>query len=265
MPWTYIPITILITTPIYQILIFIIGFFFISKTLLNNFFNLNNSKENIWKNKIELFLLYSLIIIFLTIILFMELNANVYSGWRQIYFIYPSIIFVCVFGLNKILQYKKFNKYTYLFLAICLFSNIYSLISNHPYQYTYYNSLITKKNIKNFELDYWGVSNLDLLKKIDELSDQENHKIYKFSVNSYDFSLNMLNKEIRNKYIFVENLEDAEFILSNHYYQDYYYKDKYNFKNRHPENIENYLNKNFNLVYEIKSNNVRINSIYKKK
>ncbi len=265
MPWTYIPITILITTPIYQILIFIIGFFFISKTLLNNFFNLNNSKENIWKNKIELFLLYSLIIIFLTIILIIELNATVYTGWRQIYFIYPSIIFVCVFGLNKILQYKKFNKYTYLFLAICLFSNIYSLISNHPYQYTYYNSLITKKNIKNFELDYWGVSNLDLLKKIDELSDQENHKIYKFSVNSYDFSLNMLNKEIRNKYIFVENLEDAEFILSNHYYQDYYYKDKYNFKNRHPENIENYLNKNFNLVYEIKSNNVRINSIYKKK
>ena len=59
---------------------------------------------------------------------------------------------------------------------------------------------------------------------------------------------------------FVQNIKDADFILSNHYYQEKYY-----FSNKHPEYMELYLNKNFNLVYEIKSNNVRINSIYEKK
>ena len=57
---------------------------------------------------------------------------------------------------------------------------------------------------------------------------------------------------------------DAEFIVTNHYYQDYYFKEKNYIFNRHPEFVKDYLDKNFNLIYEIKSNNVRINSIYKR-
>ena len=73
-----------------------------------------------------------------------------------------------------------------------------------------------------------------------------------------------MSKENKKKYFFVNDIKDAEFIISNHYYQDHYYKEDY-LKNKHPKFIENYLNENFKLVYEIKSNNVRINSIYKKK
>ena len=113
MPWYYLPITILITTPIFYILLFIIGLFIVIKILGKNLFNLENTKENIWKNELELFLLYSLLIVFLPIFLQIELKATVYTGWRQIYFIYPSIIFVCVYGLDYILKYKRFKNYIY--------------------------------------------------------------------------------------------------------------------------------------------------------
>ena len=69
----------------------------------------------------------------------------------------------------------------------------------------------------------------------------------------------MINSKDINKYKFVKNINEADFILTNHYYQEKYY-----FKSKHPVYMENYLNKNFNLIYEIKSNNVRINSIYEK-
>ena len=192
------------------------------------------------------------------------MNATVYGGWRQIYFIYPSIIFVCIYGLDYILKKDKIRKYSYVLIIFFIVINFYSLIKNHPYQYTFYNSFITNKNLKNFELDYYGVSNLDLLKRISLLSKNDTYKIYVFSVSPYKLSLNLLSKENKKKYFFVNDIKDAEFIISNHYYQDHYYKEDY-LKDKHPKFIENYLNENFKLVYEIKSNNVRINSIYKKK
>ena len=264
MPWYYLPITILITTPIFYILLFIIGLFIVIKILGKNLFNLENTKENIWKNELELFLLYSLLIVFLPIFLVIELKATVYTGWRQIYFIYPSIIFVCVYGLDYILKYKRFKNYIYSLVFFSILINFYSLVKNHPYQYTFYNLLITNKNLKNFELDYYGVSNLKILKKISLLSKKNVNKIYVFSVNPYKLSLNLLSEKKKKNYLFVNNIEDADFIITNHYYQDHYYKEKDYLESRHPSYIEEYLNNNFKLVYEIKSNNVRINSIYRK-
>ena len=64
----------------------------------------------------------------------------------------------------------------------------------------------------------------------------------------------MLDKDTQNKLIFVNNLESADFIVTNHYYQK-----------EIPIVLENNLKNDFKLIYEIKSNNVSINSIYKKK
>lgn len=264
MPWYYLPVTIFITTPIFQIILFFIGSFIIIKSLSKNLFKLENSKENIWKNEIELFLFYSLLIIFLTIFLIIELSATVYTGWRQVYFIYPSIVFICIYGLNYILDNIKIKKYAYILIIFFLLSNSISIIKNHPYQYVFYNKLITNKNLKNFELDYYGVSNLDILKKIGLISDDDLLKIYVFSVNPYALSLNMINEENKKRYLFTNNIDEANFIITNHFYQDYYYKEKDYFSNKHPKFIEDYLDNNFTLVYEIESNNVRINSIYKK-
>ena len=253
LPWYYLPKTILITTPIFYIVLFFIGSFYIFKTLFKNLLTLKNER-NIWHNNEDLFCFYSLLVVYLTIGIIVELKSTLYGGWRQVYFIYPSIIFLCIYGLNKLLTYKKFKRITlffsYFFLLITLFWNY----QNHPYQYVYYNNLITNKNIKNYELDYWGVSNLDILKKILEISKNKENKIFIQSFSPYQFSLNLIDKKFHKKFVFVDDIDDAQFIITNHYYQ-----------NKFPLTVKKYLENNFNLVYEIKSNNVSINSIYKKK
>ena len=48
-------------------------------------------------------------------------------------------------------------------------------ISLNPYQYTWLNSFAKLKDIqKNFEVDYWGISNKNLQKKIIHYFDKEN-------------------------------------------------------------------------------------------
>ena len=75
----------------------------------------------------------------------------------------------------------------------------------------------------------------------------------------------MISENEKKNYQFVNNIEEADFILTNHYYQDYYFKEKKYLTSNHPAFVEDYLNNKFNLLYEIKSNGVRINSIYTKK
>ena len=64
----------------------------------------------------------------------------------------------------------------------------------------------------------------------------------------------MIKEEDHKNFDFVNDIMKADFILTNHYYQS-----------KNPIAMEKVLSSNFRLLYEIKSNNVRINSIYKKK
>ena len=144
-----------------------------------------------------------------------------------------------------------------------IFFNLFWIIKNHPYQYTYFNFIIKEKNLRNFELDYYGVSNLDLLKNIIKIDNKDKVKIYVFSVNPYHLSLNLLNNKDKKRILFTKNIEEADYLVTNHYYQNHYFDHKDLFDKIHPTNIEKYLLKNYELVNEIKANGVSINSIYK--
>ena len=253
LPWYYLPKIIIITSPLLYLILFIYGILIITKNLSKNLLNLKNN--NLWNNFEELYCFYSIIIIFSTIIIITELNSTIYNGWRQIYFIYPSIIFICVYGLNKLLKFKNYKNPIFFLLFIGIIYIIGWNYQNHPHQYVYYNLLINKKNIRNYELDYWGVSNLEILKKISEIENYKNKNIYIFSESPYQYSLKMIEKNKVENFNFVNNINNADLIITNHYYQS-----------KDPKIEEKYLKKsNFKLIYEIRSNNVRINSIYKKK
>ncbi len=254
LPWYYIPVTIFITSPILHIIPFIIGSVLILKFILINLLNIDKNNPNVWKNKKEIFLIYSFFVIFGTIILIIQLNSTIYNGWRQLYFIYPSIIFISIFGIEKILYSLKYKKTIQSILVILLFFNFFWLFKNHPYQYIYYNSLINEKHIKKFELDYWGVSNLEVLKNINKLNpNKKNYKIFVYSESPYDFSLNLLKKKIADKYMFTKSIAEAEYIVTNHFYQD-----------DMPSVLDQYLNDNFTLLFQIKSDKVTINSVFVK-
>ena len=94
------------------------------------------------------------------------------------------------------------------------------MIKNHPFQFIYFNTFAGKNVENNFELDYWGTSNRSALNYIANLDKKNNINVYAASVSPYDFSLLLLNHEDRKRIKFVNKIENANFLVTNHYYQE---------------------------------------------
>jgi len=253
LPWHYPIVWIFISTPILYSLLFIIGSVFIISNMIVGFLNLsnNNISNDIWKNNKERTDIILFLIFFFTIFLVIKLNSTLYGGWRHLYFIYPCFIFISIRGLEHF--YNKFSfKYLIFFILPFLIHTGFWMIKNHPFQFVFFNNLIVKDINNLFELDYWGVSNKHSLEHI--LINDSNKKIKLFvaSASAYSFSLEMFDKKDKKRIKLVNNVTDADYLVTNHYYQNGNPKIlNYNFKN------------NYNLVKELKINNMPINSIYK--
>ena len=254
MPWHYLLITIISKIPLMISLLFIIVSILILFYTFSNLINITNNDSLIWKNKIQFFSQYNLIIIFSVFFLIIELNSTIYGGWRQIYFIYPSIISLSLFGIKFIYEYINKQKSFIYIIFFFIFFQILWIFKNHPYQYVYFNFISSIYAQENFELDYWGLSNFDLLKKLDDIKNKNKYKIYVNSASPYENSLLMFENDIKKKFEFTNNVNEANFIVSNHYYQDI-----------NPINEYDKLKKDYNILYEIKVGKIPINTLYEKR
>ena len=123
---------------------------------------------------------------------------------------------------------------------------------NHPFQNVYFNILAGKNFNENFEMDYWGNSNKMALEFI---SNKTNNKIKVASLNTSDLSLSkkILKKEKRDLIDITNDYSEADFVINN--YRDWNGMIK-------PKNYS--IPKNFKILYEIKVDDVIINTIYEK-
>ena len=245
-PWHYSLIWILISTPILYIVLFFCGVF---RSTQNN----DKQKKLSNHNNINIVLYCSLLIITLSLVLIILLNSTLYNGWRHLYFIYPFIIFVALFGLEFILI--LFNKVKIKLFIIFIF--IFSLLDiaiwmkhNNPYQYVFFNMLGKKIDPKNFDLDYWGLSYHQNLNYLLENENFSNAKIWNSSQTKLFYSLFSLNEKNRNKFIEVTNIKDADYWITNYYMDKTIYDEKF------------FLN--YDLVNSIVVDGVIINSVFKK-
>lgn len=77
LPWHYVPVWIIITTPILYIVLFIIG-------------SINNMNVIIKKKleKVNIYLLFTNIILFSTLLFCIIAKPTLYGGWRHLYWLY---------------------------------------------------------------------------------------------------------------------------------------------------------------------------------
>jgi hypothetical protein len=98
------------------------------------------------------------------------LNSTLYDGWRQLYFVYPGIVFLAVKGVQALSQIRFGNRQIAFAVATALalqvVTNVFWMIKWHPYQYVYFNGLASDASKQQFEWDYWGVTNFDGLRYI---------------------------------------------------------------------------------------------------
>ena len=93
------------------------------------------------------------------------LQANIYNGWRQMYFLWAPFCLLSMAGGRYIYTYLRSNLWRAAMYAAAMAvigSAAYAIVSLHPHQHIYFNPLVnreTPERLKGqFEMSYWGVS-----------------------------------------------------------------------------------------------------------
>tara|TARA_B100001059_G_scaffold236530_1_gene287560 strand:+ start:505 stop:2106 length:1602 start_codon:yes stop_codon:yes gene_type:complete len=249
MPWHYRLVWFVITTPVVVLILFLIGMSVTGKKVFISLKNTLNKNFNLENNC--LIDLYFFVTFFLTFFLVGELNNSKFGGWRHLYFLYPITIYFSIHGINFIT--KNFNYRSvlmvYSILFISLTYNLFWIVKNHPNQHLYFNHLNKKYLMKNFDLDWWGVTHKQALDYI--LINDNNSKI---NIYAKGFS------SLRDTYLYLNNYDKSRIFISNLNNADYIIDNKM-------KRIRSYENINFNKYskfYSLKVDDQIVTEVYKK-
>ena len=144
---------------------FIWLFFKLPIIVIFGFFLFPFCENKIFNNKDVLAQIYYLVFLItplLIILIFILKDVAIYDEIRHVMFLIPLIFITSLFNIY-IFNKKIFYSLSFLTLLFFILENI----NLKPYQYTWLNSFAKFTDIeKNFEIDYWGISNKNLQKKI---------------------------------------------------------------------------------------------------
>ncbi|MCK9196066.1 MAG: hypothetical protein M0P16_03705 [Syntrophales bacterium] len=245
-PWHYIPLWILITTPIIYTFFFLIGFFLSIQGMIKNRNKLySNDKER------QDFLFILLFVVPLAAVI--VLNSALYDGWRHLYFIYAPFLLIAMTGATRLLglieesHSSRERCAAFFIVAVIVLSMIttsYQMIRYHPFQNVYFNTLAGNNVGQTFELDYWGLSfrqGLEYIVKSDKRP-------------VIGLTANVVAPMINNA-VFLEKQDISRLRRANDIHQADYFLTNYRW---HPQPY-----KSANEVYSISVDNQKIMSVFK--
>ena len=122
-----------------------------------------------------------------------------------------------MYGLDKIKIkfFKNKEKLYNIIVFLFIFQISYTMINNHPYQNVYFNFIAGKNVKKNFEIDYWGLSNKQALELILKNDQRNLIKVGSAGPISLNNSMQILSKSNRDRLIASRNI-DADYIINNY-------------------------------------------------
>ena len=255
-PWHYIFIWIGITTPIFYLVLFILGFTNYILRIKERIFKITNgnSLNDFWRGENELEDLIYCLLFITPIIIVILLDSTLYNGWRHLYFIYPSFLLIVMKGLYFIdISYLR-KKKLLLIIFVIFFSThtTFIMVKDHPHQNVYFNFFAGKNIETKFELDYWGLSNKQAFEYILKNDFKDIIMIGAAGPISLENSKQILSPLEKNRISISENSK-ADYIIDN--YINWYGKYK---KKRYE------IPNNFKIYKEIFVSGKRIISIYKR-
>jgi hypothetical protein len=210
LPWHYIPVWILITTPLLYVFFFGIGLYLIITRLIKNrVIDFSFIQDALF-----------LTLVFAPIFMVILLNSVLYDGWRHLYFVYPFVIVVSVIGWKSIAPRKK--KFADMFTAKILLTAILMcqtaawMILNNPRQHLYFNPLAGKVSLeKKWEMDYLGLTNKEGLQYILGRNSDTVITVGVASFTPFDMSLKTLPSKYSDRISIVPISENPDYIVNN--------------------------------------------------
>lgn len=244
LPWHYVFVWIGVTTPVVYLVFWFVGIGLTGWQLIQ-------SKLTVLKDANYLQDLLFISASLGPIVTIVLLHSVIYDGWRHLYFIYPAFLLISLKAIHRTLHSAILGtKIKQIFLAIFtlyLGSLGFWMITNHPNQNIFFNTLAGKNWKAQFDVDYWGLSTRQALEEIARIDNRAKILIYAGSVMSLSDSLKILAPEIRARFEVTTDLDTANYIISN-------YRNNLTDYSKSPYSNE--------LVYELKSGNENIVSIF---
>jgi hypothetical protein len=219
LPWHYIPVWLMITTPLLYTVTFCIGvpvsLVSLARGILRRHFDQAKTIDlicGLW--------------FFLPLFTVIWLKSVVYDGWRHMFFIYPAFLLIVVNGVLALFTYVKrrfkgraYTGITGILIALILVSlldPVYFMIKYHPYQNVYFNRLAGKnmESVKqNFELDYWGLSFRQAFEYILQYDPRARIKIF---AGVWKINAEILPERDKKRIMFVDTPAEADYFVSNY-------------------------------------------------
>lgn len=164
LPWYYLPYMMLATTPLWALLFIGLGQLAAGRALVCQRKQLWHSDRLLGLGLCSLMWLVPLLFAVVT-------RTTVYNGWRHFYFIYGFMLILAAYGLHTLLHALNDAKPTRRvlcgLLGLCMALTGVGIVTQHPYQYAYYQPLIALKADEDYlELDYWNLSVMDALEEL---------------------------------------------------------------------------------------------------
>ena len=258
--WHYIPIWILISTPVFIVIFFVYGLFHSTRRIIKRLIIISdeNSTRDLWRGSYELQDLTYLVIIFIPIFLTIVLKSTLYTGWRHLYFVYPFIVLISIYGIKLVYInfYKRklinVEKIFNLSILLFLFFNFYWLYKNHPFQNNYFNILAGKKVHEKFEIDYWGLSCRFALEKILKDDQKQTIRVSNVSFLPLIDNLDILTKKQKSRIEYSPNFEESDYLINNNI-----------FVLANNNKIKK-IPKNFVIYYQLFIDDILVTTIYKR-
>lgn len=100
-------------------------------------------------------------------------GTRVYNGWRHFYFIYGAMVVSAAYGAEEVYRLLvrgadacRVKRCCYAVAAATAVFYAVGLVWNYPYHFAYYNILAGSAVEDRYELDYWNVAALHVLRQI---------------------------------------------------------------------------------------------------
>ena len=262
LPINYLPKWIFISTPIFFLILFLLGYLFYLKRLFFRFEKIKEISPNndLWRGNKEKFDLINFFCIFQVIVVYLTFNINLIKGWTHFIFLNYFLIYFSSMGIYILFINFRKNKniligLTTIFLILST-ELIYKLIIYHPYQSLYLNNIVSKNAKVKYEADYQSLSRADAIREI--IKDSKNKKNVTIATASWTPLIDgtsIISSDLKNKIKFIgtANKEKADYIYTNFFYEvDFRYNNKYEIPD------------NFYLFKTLYIDDIKVYSIYKK-
>ena len=155
LPWDYIPIWMLITAPPIALALAALGIFQIARLCAANW-------RDMFADSTARFGLLMIACLILPIAAAIALGANMFNGWRHMYFLYAPMSVLSSFGLWTLaaaLPNPRLRLGAFALAALGIAAVIVQMVILHPYQHEYFNPLVGESGLADrWEMNYWRVS-----------------------------------------------------------------------------------------------------------